>query len=96
MKINYPDFSILIVDDEPIALESFEFSLMSEGINNIILCGDSRQVPELIRNETIGLILLDLLMPGITGEELIPIIKEKRPDIPVIVITGYFCARFNK
>lgn len=84
----YPFFPIMIVDDEPIALESLEFVLRSEGINNLILCQNPLEVMGIVSQQEIGVVLLDLLMPDISGEELLSRIKEKNPEIPVIVITG--------
>ncbi len=83
----YPPLPILIVDDEPITLESLEFVLNSEGFNNLILCEDSRKVMDILQNNDVGIVLLDLLMPHVTGEELLVAISEKYPEIPVIIIT---------
>ncbi len=79
---------ILIVDDEENALESFEITLNSARLDNLILCADSRQVIPLLEKQRVELILLDLNMPHIAGEELLPQIIQNWPDIPVIIITG--------
>jgi DNA-binding NtrC family response regulator len=78
----------LIVDDEENALESFEITLNSCGIENILLCRDSREVRNLLKSRKVEIILLDLTMPYITGEELLPLIVQDYPEIPVIIITG--------
>ncbi|MCK5055652.1 MAG: sigma-54-dependent Fis family transcriptional regulator [Candidatus Aminicenantes bacterium] len=84
----YPEYPVLIVDDEENALESFEITLNSARIDNIILCSDSREVMPLLKKQKVELILLDLTMPHIPGEELLPRIIQYHPDIPVIIITG--------
>ncbi|KKL08239.1 hypothetical protein LCGC14_2577850, partial [marine sediment metagenome] len=69
-------------------LEGISEALMSRGINNIITCTDSRQVMEILNKQEIELILLDLMMPHLSGENLLPRIVTGFPDIPVIVLTG--------
>ena len=84
----YPELPILMVDDEEDVLLSYKKILRNNGINNLILCQDSREVLNILSAKKISLILLDLSMPHISGQELIEKIKEQFPHIPVIVITG--------
>jgi DNA-binding NtrC family response regulator len=85
----YPSFGILLVDDEPAWHLSLTVSLeRCAGINNVITCQDSRAVMEILGREEIGLILLDLVMPHLGGEELLSLIREQHPEIAVIVISG--------
>jgi PAS domain S-box-containing protein len=65
-----PDFPILVVDDEAHSLKSFELTLRSHGLTNIIPCPDSLKVMDILERNEIELILLDILMPGLTGEAL--------------------------
>lgn len=83
-----PEYPVLIIDDEENALESFEITLNSARFDNLILCSDSREVLGILKRQKIELILLDLTMPHISGEELLPLIIQNHPDIPVIIITG--------
>ena len=84
----YPQNPILIVDDEEQALTSFEMTLRSANLNNFIRCGDSRKVMGLLEQADMEVMLLDLRMPHIAGDELLPQITAAYPEIPVIVITG--------
>jgi len=84
----YPAFPILIVDDETIMLNSFRRALNYGGINNLILCQNSQEVMGILTEQKIDMILLDLIMPYKTGEELLPEISQKYPEIPVVIITG--------
>ena len=85
----YPDFSILIVDDEPAWLKSFSLTLKScAGINNIIICQDSREVIGLLGKGGIGLVLLDLTMPHLSGEALLQQIGETHPEVMTIIVSG--------
>ncbi len=84
----YPHHPVLLVDDELQALNSFKMVLQSARMNNCLRCQDSREVIPLLLNQEIEVILLDLRMPHLSGEELLSIISSEYPEIPVIVITG--------
>jgi DNA-binding NtrC family response regulator len=83
-----PKIPILIVDDEVSLLQSFDLTLGDAGINNIINCNDSREVFHILSQQDVEIILLDLSMPYIGGEDLLPQITEEYPGIPIIIITG--------
>ncbi len=86
---HYPHFGVLLVDDEPAWLRSLSLTLeRSAGITNILTCQDSRLVMELLEQHEIGLVLLDLTMPHLGGEQLIGMISERHPEIAIIVISG--------
>ncbi|MDD2501818.1 MAG: sigma-54 dependent transcriptional regulator [Geobacter sp.] len=85
----FPSFGILLVDDEPAWLRSVSLTLeRSAGITNIRTCSDSRQVLNLLTGGEIRLVLLDLTMPHLSGEELLTLIGEQHPEITCIVISG--------
>jgi DNA-binding NtrC family response regulator len=83
-----PRDPILIVDDEPSALDSFEMNLRANGLNNIICHADSRVAAALLETQEIEIVLLDLEMPFLRGEEFLKCVKDVRPETPVIIITG--------
>lgn len=85
----YPDFKVLLVDDEESFLRSLAIALeRSARITNILRESDSRKVIERMAKEDVGLVLLDLTMPHVSGERLLPLILEEHPDTAVIVVTG--------
>ncbi|QEM68712.1 sigma-54-dependent Fis family transcriptional regulator [Geobacter sp. FeAm09] len=85
----YPPFCILLVDDEPAWLRSLSLTLeRSAGITNILTCQDSREVKEILAARNVGLILLDLTMPHVSGEDLLTMIAEQHPKTTTIVISG--------
>ena len=85
---NQNQLPVLVVDDEVQTLHSCRIVLRSAGISRIICCEDSRKVIDFLYKEEIGVVLLDLSMPHISGDELLPRIREEYPAIPVIIITG--------
>jgi DNA-binding NtrC family response regulator len=85
----YPSFGILLVDDEESFIRSLSIALERQGgINHLYDCQDSREVMAMIAREPIGLVLLDLTMPHLSGEDLLRQIVEQHPEIGVIIISG--------
>lgn len=85
----YPQFGILLIDDEESFLRSMSIALERRGgFNHIYRCQDSRQAMQMIADEPIGLVLLDLTMPHVSGEELLQAIVSDYPDISVIILSG--------
>jgi FixJ family two-component response regulator len=87
-KKKYPEFPVLVVDDDKNFLNSIDFILRSRGITNIECCAESREVILRLKSRKYSVILLDLKMQGITGEELLEKIVEEYSDIPVIILTA--------
>ena len=81
---------VLIVDDEAINRELLNLVLQDE--YETIFAADGESALEIIRekSEVLSLILLDLLMPGMHGLDLIKILKNDQnlKDIPIIVMTA--------
>ena len=85
----YPAFGVLLVDDELPWLRSLSLTLEGPGgLNNLILCSDGRKVMEILAAQEIGLVLLDLTMPQISGEQLLEQIVAEHPQIYVIILSG--------
>ncbi|HSH13196.1 MAG TPA: sigma-54 dependent transcriptional regulator, partial [Desulfurivibrionaceae bacterium] len=87
-KTLYPAQPVLLVDDEESWLNSFSLLLRSHGINNLRTCNDSRQVMELLIETPCSLLILDLTMPHLSGEELLSRVTQEHPEVPVIILTG--------
>jgi DNA-binding NtrC family response regulator len=79
---------ILVIDDEAAIRDSLEVLLTLEGYA-VKMAADGDQGLKTLDLENFDLILLDLALPGRTGLELLPIIKERQPETPVIMITAY-------
>lgn len=84
----YPHFKVLLVDDEPAWLRSVTLTLARAGITNTLTCQESRQIMDILSGHQIGLILLDLTMPHLAGEELLALIAEQHPEVTTIVVSG--------
>ena len=80
---------VLIVDDEP-ALSNMLAKTLERVGYRVSACIDSRNALALFTQspDTFDVIVTDLTMPNMTGRELATAIRQIRPDIPIIVITG--------
>lgn len=83
-----PGESILVVDDDTAILKSMERVLRDAGFCSITLCDDSRQVLERVREMNPAVVLMDLVMPHLSGEELLASLRAHHPGIPVIMVTA--------
>ena len=84
----YPDCPVLVVDDEEHMLKSFAMLLLSEGISNIQTCQSAEEALKLLGRQEVSFLLLDLGMPGMSGEDLLDETASRFPEIPKVVITG--------
>ncbi len=79
---------ILVIDDETSILESLAGILSDEGFAPI--CVNSADAGlNLLKAETVDLVLLDIWMPGMDGLEALKKIKTDYPELPVIMISGH-------
>ncbi len=78
---------ILVVDDDPETLRHLRDTLAEAGYAPLVT-GDPREMPRIIRAEKPRLVLLDLMLPGTDGVELMRTVPELA-DLPVIFISGY-------
>jgi signal transduction histidine kinase len=78
---------ILIVDDDRVILELASIILRSDGYR-VRTAGDGIRALNLLDEEPCELVLLDFMMPGKNGLEVLGEIKDKFPDISVIIFTG--------
>ena len=84
----YPEFPVLLVDDEERFLFSAEITLRAGGINAVTKCQDGRQALAVLAQQKHSAVVLDLYMPHIPGKELLAKLVEAYPEIPVIVLTA--------
>jgi putative two-component system response regulator len=82
------EIGILVVDDEPKICEFLGILLGREGYKTESAFNAAEALERIARN-SYDLVLTDLKMPGMDGFELITRLKKLRPELPVIMITGY-------
>ena len=79
---------ILVVDDEAIVRESLRDWLSDAGYQ-VLTAENGPKALEIIGRERTGIVISDLVMPGMDGIELMKRAKENQPNIEVIIITAY-------
>jgi CheY-like chemotaxis protein len=82
--------SVLVVDDEPAVRDVSKLFLEQNGYK-VFTAEDGLQALQLFgeRGQEIVLVLLDLSMPGMNGEEVYRALRGIRPDLPIILSSGY-------
>ena len=78
---------ILVVDDDPQTLRHVRDTLAEAGYSPLVT-GDHGELGQIVRTERPALVLLDLMLPGTDGIELMQTVPELA-DLPVIFISGY-------
>ena len=79
---------VLVVDDDEGLLLSIKATLVSSGLPEPALVSDSRRVIDLVREYDFQLILLDLMMPHLTGMEVLRRIKKESLDVECVIVSA--------
>jgi DNA-binding NtrC family response regulator len=80
--------TILAIDDDPAVLSSLARMLRTEELGRVVTCEDPRRAEAQLADADCAAVLLDLVMPHCSGEDLLQRIVQQRPDVPVIVVTA--------
>lgn len=79
---------VLLVDDDETCCSMMTLILREASIKNVHTVSDSRQVLPYLQKHGASLVLLDLVMPHLSGHELLTAIRRDYPSIQVVVISG--------
>lgn len=82
------EFVVLIVDDEEGIRESLSGIFEDEGYN-ILTSSSGEEALRILKEQNPDLILLDVWLPGIDGVQTLKDMKDLKPDLPVIMISGH-------
>src|SRR5688500_8205403 len=80
--------TVLVVDDEANILEALQKVLSKEGFE-VLTAGNGRQALEILRRQPVRVMITDLRMPGMTGDDLLKAAKAITPEVEIIVMTAY-------
>jgi len=81
-------YPLLVVDDDRANLESIQRTFEREKIE-VLTANDAREALDLLRQRRVGVVLTDLMMPGMTGLELLRAVKTVSPETEVILMTAF-------
>ncbi len=79
---------ILVVDDEPRIVNSLEVILSEKGYS-VSKASSGKEAIEMIRQDDFNIVIADLILPGMTGLELLKGVKKEYPDLPVFIVTTF-------
>ncbi len=79
---------IMVVDDEKNILKLYEMELQDEGYT-IVTANSGKEALEVFERENPDIVTLDILMPDMDGIQVLRYLKEKKPSLPVIMLTAY-------
>ena len=82
------ELPILLIDDQQPLLHSARIALRSAGVPEVITLEDGRAVMAVMAEREIGVVVLDLAMPRVSGQALLEQLTSDYPDVPVIVMTA--------
>jgi two-component system nitrogen regulation response regulator NtrX len=80
--------TILIIDDEP-EIRAVLRDVLEDENYHICLAGDGIEGLNILETELIDLVILDVWLPNMGGIDVLKVIKEKYPDVEVIIISGH-------
>ncbi len=80
--------TVLVVDDDRANLESVCRIFQKEGVATLA-AGNGQEALELLRRPDVGVVVTDLMMPGVDGQELLRAARAMRPDVEVVLMTAY-------
>lgn len=79
---------ILVVDDDLHIQKLYSEELKEEGYE-VVIAGTGAQAMEFFAKEDFDLVTLDILLPDMDGIKLLRHMKEKKPNLPIIMSTAY-------
>ena len=80
--------TVLVVDDEPSNLASIEKIFQRDGLR-VLTADGAKAALEVVRTHRVQVVLTDLMMPGVSGLELLRALKQLSPDTEVVMMTAY-------
>jgi CheY-like chemotaxis protein len=80
---------VLVMDDDALVLMNTAAMLEDLGHDVLEATSGEQALRVLRRGNEVDLVITDQLMPGMTGTQLIAVIRSEQPELPIILATGY-------
>jgi len=81
-------YTVMVVDDEPEVTASLKNLLSRKGYN-VVEALTGEQALHILSQKKIDVILLDIIMPGIDGNQVAVVVSRRYPEAKIIIITGF-------
>ena len=79
---------ILLIDDEPDFLETLAERMRPRGMD-VTTSTSAVEALATVEEKAVDAVVLDLMMPGMDGLQAVKIMKEKKPELQIILLTGH-------
>ena len=79
---------VVVVDDDWEMLVIYRMLLLGQGIEHVVTFYDGRELLPFLRRNQAAVLVLDLSLPDISGQELLHLVRDEFPRLPVIIITA--------
>jgi CheY-like chemotaxis protein len=80
--------TLLVVEDHQDHAEALELMLREDGHEVVLAASGEAALARLPTLPHLALVLLDLTLPGLSGEEFLRLLRAQQPALPVVVMTG--------
>jgi CheY-like chemotaxis protein len=87
-RVSIAPLLVLAVDDDPLVLENTATMLTELG-HKVLKAHSGSEALQVLVQHSVDLIITDYAMPGMTGEELTQRLLADRPELPVLMVSGY-------
>ena len=85
-----PDAPRILVVDDDAYVRALVVKVLAKRGYNALAAADAWQASDILRQQSVDLVILDLRMPGpVDGEQLLFTLRDQGNDVPVIVLSGY-------
>ena len=84
-----PQVPVLVVDDEEAVLRFVDRVLRDAGYKTAIATSGAEAIEVAKKIGPLGALVTDVMMPGMTGDELARLLRQTQPEIKVLYLTGY-------
>jgi DNA-binding NtrC family response regulator len=79
---------ILLVDDNETFLQLQKKLLLCKGFSNVVTVCDSRSVLQYLEDQDVAVVVLDLMMPDLPGQNLLRLLVARHPNLPVVILSA--------
>lgn len=87
-EFNVSNHAVVIVDDDLDLLDKVRLMLLSNGIKNVVKVSSGTELLPTLASKPASVLVLDWVMPGLSGTELLQQVLTAHPDLPVIILTA--------
>lgn len=84
--------NVLVVEDDPGVSQSLRFILKED--YNVLLAESAGRALEILASERVDAVTLEPRLRGIQGRELLELLRQRIPDVPIILVTGHRLSRW--